>query len=466
MTDALDTALGDLVGDLERRFPYAAALLTGASGVQISDNGAEQSASEVSPSRGVVFTVYDGATFQEYATSDLDPDQLARAVRVWAGTLAPRPGPPLAASPADANADGAATPLRKEYRVIAELDPAAVPLHEKLAHLRDLQQRAKAFDSRIAQAQVRYDDTTEEKLYIGRGRHLRQQVIRSSLLVLIVVSDGTTTRFHAWIAGGTKGFEIARLSEDDLRQTGETALRLLEAGKIEPGEYDVVADPSISGVIAHESFGHGVELDLFPKGRALSAHYLNQQVAAPSINMFDDPSIPGGYGSYFFDDEGELARPTQILRDGVFVLPISDLSSATFAPGVRTPNGRRQDFSRKSYARMTNTFFAPGTTPPAEIIADVERGVYLRFAESGMEDPMGWGIQLTAHYGEEIRDGTLTGKLFAPVGITGNVPDVLKSISAVGSHFDLAGGTCGKGHKELVPISAGGPHLRLKARLG
>lgn len=462
MTDALDTVLGDLVGDLERRFPYAAALLTGASGVQIGDNGAEQSASEVSPSRGVVFTVYDGATFQEYATSDLDPDQLARAVRAWASSLTPRSGPPLAAPPPD----GDAAPLRKEYRVIAELDPAAVPLHEKLAHLRDLQRRAKAFDSRIVQAQVRYDDTTEEKLYIGRGRHLRQQVIRSSLLVLIVVSDGTTTRFHAWIAGGTKGFEIARLSEDDLRQTGETALRLLEAGKIEPGEYEVVADPSISGVIAHESFGHGVELDLFPKGRALSAHYLNQQVAAPSINMFDDPSIPGGYGSYFFDDEGELARPTQILRDGVFVLPISDLGSATFAPGVRTPNGRRQDFSRKSYARMTNTFFAPGTTPPAEIIAGVERGVYLRFAESGMEDPMGWGIQLTAHYGEEIRDGQFTGKLFAPVGITGNVPDVLKSISAVGSDFDLSGGTCGKGHKELVPISAGGPHLRLKARLG
>src|SRR5215470_4961438 len=122
MTDALDTALGDLVGDLERRFPYAAALLTGAAGIQISDNGAEQSASEVSPSRGVVFTVYDGAAFQEYATGELDPDQLAVAVRAWASTLAPRNGPPLATSPA---AD--ATPLREEFRVQTELDPAAVP---------------------------------------------------------------------------------------------------------------------------------------------------------------------------------------------------------------------------------------------------------------------------------------------------------------------------------------------------
>jgi TldD protein len=116
---------------------------------------------------------------------------------------------------------------------------------------------------------------------------------------------------------------------------------------------------------------------------------------------------------------------------------------------------------------MTNTFFGRGDTPVADLIAGVERGVYLQGAESGMEDPMGWGIQVTAHYGEEIVNGRLTGKLFAPVGITGYVPDVLKSINAIGSDFELTGGaTCGKGHKEFVPVSSGGPHLRTKARLG
>ncbi len=83
-----------------------------------------------------------------------------------------------------------------------------------------------------------------------------------------------------------------------------------------------------------------------------------------------------------------------------------------------------------------------------------------------MEDPMGWGIQITAHYGEEIVNGERTGRLFAPVGITGYVPDVLRSISAIGSDFELWAGTCGKGHKEMVPVSTGGPHLRMKARLG
>jgi len=115
---------------------------------------------------------------------------------------------------------------------------------------------------------------------------------------------------------------------------------------------------------------------------------------------------------------------------------------------------------------MSNTFFAPGDVSPEQMIAGVERGVYLRSATSGMEDPMGWGIQVTALYGEEIVDGALTGKLYSQVGISGYVPDLLSSISAIGNDMRLEAGSCGKGHKEMVGVTAGGPHLRMKARLG
>ena len=461
-TDTLAATLGDLVAKLERRFPYAAVLLTGSSGMRINDTGSEQSANEVSPARGAVFTVYDGMAFQEYATGDLNAEALARDVSAWAAGITPREGgaPPAVESSTDGGQ------MVETFRTSMEVDPATVALREKLAVIRNVQQRLKALDPRIVQARVFYSDASDDKLYIGRGRTLRQRVTRTVCGVIAAVSDGAQVRFHFQSFGGTGGFEATRIGDEHLRAVVETALRLLQAGKIEPGEYDVVADPSISGVLAHESFGHGVELDLFPKGRARSAQYLDRQVASPLLNMFDDPSYPGGYGSYFFDDEGELARPVQILRDGVFVRPISDLASATLTPGVHTPNGRRQDYTRKTFARMTNTFFAAGQTPPEQIFADVERGIYLRYAQSGVEDPMGWGIQVTARVGEEIRDGRLTGTLYAPVGISGYVPDVLMSVSAVGSDFELTGAaTCGKGHKEMVPVSSGGPHLRLKARL-
>ncbi len=464
-SDALAATLRDLVAELDQRFPYAAALLSDVAGVRVLDSGREQDAAQLAPARGVVFTVYDGAAFAEYASGDLAPDTLARAVRAWAGDLrVTQGGPPLAADVAGGTPSGEA---KKSFRTAMEVDPATVPLAEKLARIAGIQRQIHEKDPRIVQARVQYLERTERSAFVGRGRYLEQEVTRIALAALIAATDGTLLRQNAIVKGNTGGFEIARMSGEELQELVEVGVRLLEAGKIDPGEYEIVSDPSVSGVIAHESFGHGVEMDLYPKGRARSAQYLGKVVASPLLQMYDDPSFTGGFGSYFFDDEGETARPVQILRDGVFVSPISDLASATFAPGARTPNGRRQDFTRKTFARMTNTFFARGATPVSEMIAGVERGVYLRQAESGMEDPMGWGIQITARIGEEIRDGQLTGRLFTPVGVTGSVLDVLRSVSAVGSDFDLQGGaTCGKGHKEFVPVASGGPHLRMKARLG
>ncbi len=465
MAETLEQVTGGLVAELEARFPYAAALISNASGVLISDNGNEQKASEETPSRGVVFTGYDGGAFVEYATSDLAPDALARNVRQWAGAVRRQPGGPPIINGGYATIVGAQT---RTFSTPMVTDPATVPLTEKLAMVRDLQQRAQARDSRIVQAAAQYSDRAQETTYIGRGRNLHQNVSRVQLALLIAVSDGGQVRYHFVQNSGTGGYELAQVSDAEISATAETALRLLTAERITPGEYDIVTDPSISGVIAHECFGHGVELDLFPKGRARAAQYLNQQVAAPNVQMYDNPALAGAIGAYFFDDEGEIARPTQILRNGVLTRPISDFASATYAPGIHTANGRRQDFSRKVYARMSNTFFAadPAGPAPADLIAVVERGVYLRQAESGMEDPMGWGVQVTAHYGEELANGALTGRLFAPVGVSGYVPDLLQSVNGIGSDFGLFAGTCGKGHKEFVITSCGGPHMRMKARLG
>ncbi len=461
--DRREVVARELVGELEARFPYAAALMSGASGLRITDSGQEQNANEDSPSRGMVFTIYDGASFAEYASGETDVDRLARGVRAWAGGQSRRKdGPPLVFG-------GHATIAGQDWRDFVtpvEIDQASVPLAQKLAFARDLQRRLGAMDPRIVRAQISYAERRYESTYIGRGRLLRQRLTGMNLNAVAVVHSEGRTAYNLLAQSGAGGFELARVADDDLRGMVDVAARLLAAERIEPGVYDVVTDPSVSGVIAHECFGHGVELDLFPKGRARAALYAGKRVAAPGVEMFDDPSVPGAFGSYFFDDEGELARPTRILRDGVLERPISDFASATYTPGAHTPNGRRQDFSRKVYARMSNTFFGRGTVPVTELIAGVERGVYLRRMESGMEDPMGWGIQVTAHYGEEIVNGRLTGRLFAPVGISGYVPDLLQSINAVGDDFALEAGMCGKGHKEMVVTTVGGPHLRMKARLG
>src|SRR4026208_1619303 len=96
----------------------------------------------------------------------------------------------------------------------------------------------------------------------------------------------------------------------------EPAVGLLTAKPVPAGVYDIVADPSVSGTIAHEAFGHGVETDMFPKERARAAHYVGRKVGSELVNIIDDATVPTGYGGYFIDDEGPPAPPPPLIRDG------------------------------------------------------------------------------------------------------------------------------------------------------
>lgn len=116
---------------------------------------------------------------------------------------------------------------------------------------------------------------------------------------------------------------------------------------------------------------------------------------------------------------------------------------------------------------MTNTYFAPGKSKFDEMLSSVKEGYLLRYPSNGMEDPKGWGIQLEGYYVEKIKDGRLTGEVYSPVIVTGYVPELLQSISMVGDKLFISGlGYCGKGYKEWVKVTDGGPYLKLKARLG
>lgn len=239
------------------------------------------------------------------------------------------------------------------------------------------------------------------------------------------------------------------------------------AKAITPGVYDVIADPSITGLIAHEAFGHGVELDQFVKDRALAKDFVGKYVAAPIVNMRDGAAATLSAASYFFDDDGVLAGNTQIIKDGILVTGISDLASATQLGLPPTGNGRRESSRRKAYSRMTNTFFEKGTDKLEDMIASIDHGYMLFETNNGMEDPKNWAIQCVAEYGIEIVDGKLTENYVSPVVMSGYVPDLLKSITMISDDFKVIGaGSCGKGYKEWVRVSDGGPALKVKVKLG
>ena len=111
--------------------------------------------------------------------------------------------------------------------------------------------------------------------------------------------------------------------------------------------------------------------------------------------------------------------------------------------------------------------FDSGDSTLEEMIAATKHGFLLEGMESGMEDPKHWGIQCIIKLGREIKNGKLTGKIVAPIIMTGYVPDVLGNISMLSADREIFGtGGCGKGYKEWVKVADGGPYLKPNARLG
>lgn len=453
-----------LVEEMERRVPYASALVMSSDGVNINLRDGEQQASRRDPRAGIVLTASNGTFLEEEATSDTTEGAVRGAAERLVARAAARRAQMAAGSvelriePGEALVDDFATEVK--------ISPESLSLAQKLERYEGLRQQLRTLDPRIIQATGRFTDGVDIKLFVNRSKVVTESVARVQAFLTVFVADGAKRRYDWLSAGGTGGLERAEVSREQLEEMRDTALMLLDAKPVPPGTYDVVTDPGVTGVLAHEAFGHGVETDMFLKERARGAEYVGKRVGSDLVTIIDDPTVPGAYGSYFIDDEGQPASKTTIIKDGCLQRGISDLYSATQLGIARSANGRRESFERKAYARMSNTFFASGVSTPREVLGSLDDGLYLCRASSGMEDPKGWGIQIATHFAREYKGGKPTGTVYAPIAITGYVPDLLNNVTMVANDFELHPGGCGKGWKEYIVVADGGPHLRTRVRLG
>ncbi len=453
--------LREIVAEMERSVPYAAALMRASDGLRVDLRDGGQTANRLDPLAGVVLTASNGHALEETATDRTDPDSVRAAAAELVAAVRSRAtngtSPTLDIVPE--------APTDADYATPMEIDPASLTLAEKLARYEAIRQQLRESDRRAVQASAGYGETLQQQVFVNRVGMVTQQVRRTTLALILYVSDGQQQRYDYFGRGGTGGLELIEVPPADLAEMAEIAVGLLKARPVPAGVYDIVADPSVSGTIAHEAFGHGVETDMFLKERARAADYVGQRVGSDLVTIIDDATAPGGYGGYFIDDEGQPAAPTVIIRDGIFQRGLTDLYSATRLGIPRSANGRRESVHRKAYARMSNTFFARGTHTPEELLASLDDGLLVCRALNGMEDPKGWGIQIWTNFAREVKNGKPTGVLYAPVAMTGYVPDVLADVSMVANDFEIVPGTCGKGWKELVPNGSGGPHIRTRLRL-
>lgn len=324
-----------------------------------------------------------------------------------------------------------------------------------------------AYDAKVISATIRLNNVHVSKAFISLNKELYQGYMYSEVMVQVSVKDEKGIQMDFETKSGLMGLEILDNIDGLIQKCCEDALALLDSQAIKPGVYDVICHPTVSGLIAHEAFGHGVEMDMFVKNRALAKDYIGKMVASPLVTMVDGARPKEHVASYLFDDEGNLGQETVLIKNGVLIQGINDEASAARLSKKTTGNGRRESFERKAYARMTNTYFEKGTSKVDDMIGSIRYGFLLEGYQSGMEDPKHWGIQCIIAKAREIVDGQLTGKIFSPVILTGYVLDLLRSITMVSDEIELDGaGMCGKGYKENVKVSSGGPYLKAKARLG
>ncbi len=411
---------------------------------------------------GFVVKLFDGKVYSEYSFTDITKgtlNKLEKAIReeTKLSEALTKDHVKMKAMPDE--------PMKRDFaRPISGKRYSIPEIVEKLTALRD---ETKAVSEKIVQAGMTFEMYDVSALFISKNRELTQEYGWCSVRGYAYSRDGGKTQFAMDVAPGNNEEEVFAVMATKTRPLGELAVELLSAEMIKPGVYDIITDPSITGLIAHEAFGHGVEMDMFVKHRAKARKYIGKPVASPLVNMHDGAAATMSCVGYFFDDDGVLAHDTLIIKDGILQTGISDAVSAMQLGTEPTGNGRRQDPSRKAYTRMTNTFFSAGSDNVEDMIKSVKHGYMLFETDNGMEDPKNWNIQCVAQYGREIKNGKFTGKIVAPVVMSGYVPDLLQSISMVSDEWKVIGsGHCGKGYKEWVPVSDGGPYLKARCKLG
>jgi len=411
---------------------------------------------------GFVVKVYNGKAYSEYSFSDIDENSIDEIEKKVIETVKELDDDSLLEISGKALED---EPLVKDFSRPMLSEPYSVnEIIDKYSSYKDyIHQKS----DKIVQAVLVYERYETSSMFISRNRDLKQN-FSWCLAVVIAVSkrDNNIKMARKYIACNDPRAAVDGL-KDKLDSAVSLAEELLDSTMIEPGVYDIITNPSITGLIAHEAFGHGVEMDMFLKKRARARKYINKPVASSLVNMHDGAAATYSCASYFFDDEGTLAQDTLIIKNGILQTGICDAVSGAQLGHQSTGNGRRESANRKAYTRMTNTFFEPGTDKLEDMIKSVKHGYMLFDTNNGMEDPKNWNIQCTAEYGREIKDGKFTGKIVSPVVMSGYVPDLLMSISMISDDFEVLGsGHCGKGHKEWVTVSDGGPCLKARCKLG
>lgn len=466
--DIVKPALKNLVSELRKKYAYASVLAVQDDSRAWRINRAGKRINNVGlGGSGYVVRVFDQIGCAEYSFNEFSEEKIPEIVKTIDERIArqtaniPDGIKPL---PTPIPSDELAT-LKKVSGYA--IDPRELGDEKILERLDAIRNKTLSVDG-VLDAMVNVSYRKFRKLFISENRDLDQTVMWTNGAIVALALRGEEVKDAYKGFSQLGGAEILDRMEEFATEVANKAIELLSSEQMIPGEYDCICDPDTTGMIVHEAFGHGVEMDMFVKDRALAASFIDERVASDLVTMHDGNAVDDS-ATMWFDDEGTLTSDTVVINGGILKKGMCDALSAARLGVKPTGNGRRESYERKVYTRMTNTYFegAAQNVTLDEMIASIKYGFLLESPSSGMEDPKNWGIQCMVTTAREIKDGKLTGKIFSPIVLTGYVPDLLKSVSMMSGQLVTCGsGYCGKGYKEWVKVSDGGPYMKARIRLG
>jgi len=401
--------------------------------------------------RGAGVRVAQGTSFGYAYSNRLDREALLEAAAAAAASLEGRPG--------DVR-DLRELPAPVVH--VAERPASSVSAADKVAWCREVDDVARSYSPEVRQVVATYGDSVQRLLVAtSDGRWVEEVRPRIRLIAQVVAArDGVIqTGFHGPAGLAGTEFVDAHPPAETSAIAARRAVTMLDSVPAPAGEMPVVMAPGMGGVLFHEAVGHPLESDIVDKEASVYRGRVGELLASPIVNGVDDATVPNGWGSFSFDDEGAPAQRTVLFEDGVLQGWLYDRLRAEKDAVDSSGNGRRQSYAHQPIPRMTNTFILNGASTPQDVISSTERGVYVAALAGGQTNPATGDFVFGCSEAFLIENGEVT----TPVrgaNLIGRAIEVMSAIDGIADDFDTWEGVCGK-DGQSVPVGSGSPTLRI-----
>jgi len=154
------------------------------------------------------------------------------------------------------------TPVRDEVSVTFKKDPREVSLSDKVELFANYNQILLKASPKIQSTVVSYSDGVKKKYFVNsEGTCLYQEQSRLRAVVEAIAKEGDIIQTAYKSFDSLDDFSVFENLAEGVEKVARQAVELLKAPPVKAGTYTVVLGPAMSGLLAHEAFGHLSEAD-------------------------------------------------------------------------------------------------------------------------------------------------------------------------------------------------------------